>query len=161
MVNEGQEFLRSKMGFNNTYDKGDAVNALRWTDRDRPLAREVMTFYRGMMHLRKSDAGRSFRVKTKPPHHYYRWIDHPDNRVLGYIVNAPRIHPGNGFIVVINAGMERQTVTVDLPAGNWKLISDGSEVKLDGIEGQDTLVGPRRINVTVPDIRSLIFMDGF
>ena len=36
MISEGQEFIRSKWGIHNTYNKGDEVNAIRWTDRERP-----------------------------------------------------------------------------------------------------------------------------
>ncbi len=72
MLQSGQEFLRSKRGISNTYDRGDEVNALRWTDRERPLAAEAMAYYRGLIHLRQSDAGKAFRVASKPPPHYYQ-----------------------------------------------------------------------------------------
>ncbi|MDR0993209.1 MAG: hypothetical protein LBN38_01380, partial [Verrucomicrobiota bacterium] len=44
MMYEGQEFLRSKWGIHNTYNRGDAVNAIRWGDRDRPLARQALDY---------------------------------------------------------------------------------------------------------------------
>ena len=60
MVTEGQEFLRSKHGVRNTYNQGDALNALRWDDRARPPARRVMGYYQQLMKLRASKAGCEF-----------------------------------------------------------------------------------------------------
>ena len=42
MIAEGQAFARSKHGIHNTYDQGDAINAIRWTDKDRPVAADLV-----------------------------------------------------------------------------------------------------------------------
>ncbi len=48
----GQEFLRSKGGDHNSYDKPDAVNMIRW--RDKAENQDVVEYYRGLIELRRA-----------------------------------------------------------------------------------------------------------
>lgn len=161
MINEGQEFMRSKRGISNTYNRGDGVNAIRWTDRERPIAAETMAYYRGLIHLRSSEQGRAFRVKTTPPAGYLDWIEPPNEKHLGFLINSPRIHPGHSFVVLLNSDDQPATFRVDLPAGNWRVIGDGNKIEMDGLDNYETITGPRTLTIRVPDVRALIMMDGF
>lgn len=161
MINEGQEFMRSKRGISNTYNRGDGVNAINWQDRERPIAARTMGYYRDLIRMRSSEQGRAFRVRTTPPQNYVEWIEPPDHRQLGFIINAPRIHPGNGFIVLMNSHTSEGTFEFNLPEGKWRVIGDGDQVKLEGLEGYEVVQGPRRLSIRVPDVRTLILMDGF
>jgi len=161
MIHEGQEFLRSKHGFSNTFDKGDEVNAVRWTDRERPLAAEALAYYTGLMRLRQSPKGAAFRVGQRPPPTYYQWLKPAHPAALGYIVNAPKIHDGAGFIVLLNSSAEPVNFQVPFPAGRWRLIGDGVQINPDGIAGAPDFDGPRTVELPVPGIRAYIFMNGF
>jgi len=55
MIAEGQEMLRSKGGNGNSYNAGDAVNAIDYTLREKNP--KVLKFYRDLIAFRKSDAG--------------------------------------------------------------------------------------------------------
>lgn len=161
MIHEGQDFLRSKYGIHNTYNKGDAVNAVRWTDRDQPLAKENSEYYQALITLRKSEAGRAFRVREKAPDGYYQWIMPENNRAIGYVVNAPRIHAGNGFVVLLNAADEALEFPFYLPEGRWRVIGDHQKVDLAGLPGRDAVTGGQQVKVRVKEMSSLILMDGF
>lgn len=161
MLQSGQEFLRSKKGISNTYNRGDEVNALRWTDRDRPAAAEALAYYKALMQLRQSPAGASFRVTRKPPPTYYRWIETRNAQALGYIVNSPRVHPGNSFIVLLNASHESVSFPVPIPAGQWRLIGNGRELNPEGLPKVNAIQGPVNTNIRVPSLSSVILMDGF
>lgn len=161
MIHEGQEFLRSKYGIQNTYDKGDAVNAVRWTDREQPLAKDNMNYYRSLISLRRSEEGRAFRVREKAPEGYYQWIMPENNRAIGYVVNAPRIHQGNGFVVLLNASDSAVEFPFHLPAGRWKVIGDHNAVNLAGLPGRDVVEGGKQVTVRVREMSSLLLMDGF
>jgi pullulanase/glycogen debranching enzyme len=162
MINNGQEFHRSKHGIRNTYNQGDRVNAIKWEIRDEPLNAQVLAYYKDLIALRMSDEGRAFRVNETPPSGYLRWLmpDH-DERLLGMIINHPRVHPGNGFIVLHNPTEEPQPFEFELPAGGWRIIGDGKSIDLAGLPDYDVIVGPRRITLRAPELRSLILMDGF
>lgn len=170
MIYEGQEFLRSKWGIKNTYNRGDAVNAIRWTDRERPLAAQALDYYTGLIQLRMSDAGAAFRVAQRPPQNYYRWLM-PDNpKLLGYIVNVPQLHAGNGFAVLLNADDRERRFELELKGGsNWKMIGNGREIDPLGLAprswpaGKPPPVWPAgwQGEIAVPPLESVILMNGF
>ena len=161
MIHEGQEFLRSKWGIRNTFDKGDDVNAVRWGDRDRPLASQALDYYKGLIHLRQSPDGAAFRVTSRPPQDYYKWITPPDPQALGYIVNVPKIHEGAGFMVLLNANGTETSFDIEFPAGRWKMIGDGERLNPDGLPDAQLIEGPQSATIRVPGIRAFIFKDGF
>ncbi len=161
MIFSGQEFLRSKRGISNTFDSGDEVNALRWTDRDRPMAAEALAYYRGLIHLRQSDAGRAFRVADKPPEDYFDWIMTDNDQALGYIVNEGHRHPGNAFVVLLNASHEAVTFPVSIPAGQWRVVGNGRSIDPEGLPRTDEVTGPVSTHIRVPSMSSIILMDGF
>lgn len=160
MINNGQEFLRSKRGIHNTYDKGDEVNAIRWGDRQKPMPAQNLAFYTDLIRLRSGPEGRSFRA-TSIPAGYLRWIEPQDGRLLGMIVNAPRTQPGSGFVVLYNAANVDADFEVPLPTGNWRMVCDGTKVEKSGVPGGQTYAGGQTISVRVPFGTAVILMDGF
>jgi pullulanase/glycogen debranching enzyme len=170
MIYEGQEFLRSKWGIKNTYNRGDAVNAVRWTDRDRPLARQALDYYTGLIHLRMSPEGAAFRVAQRPPQNYYRWLM-PDNpKLMGYVVNVPQLHAGNGFVVLLNADDRERRLPVELKGdSDWKMIGNGREINRQGLAPRGWPAGkPPPVwragwkgEISIPPLESVILMNGF
>ena len=129
MIYEGQEFIRSKWGIRNTYNRGDAVNAIRWTDRDRPIAKETLAYYAGLIQLRMSDAGEALRVAQRPPSSYYKWITPKSPTLFGYIVNVPELHNGRGFAVLYNTSPAAQLIPLELGGKTaWRMIGNGREM---------------------------------
>jgi len=161
MINEGQEFLRSKRGVSNTYNRGDELNALNWEDRNRPGAAETLAYYRGLIRLRLSPQGAAFRVGERPPDTYYRWLRPENHHAVGYIVNSPRVHAGHSFVVLANSSSEPAVFEVPLPAGRWKMIGNGEAIALEGLPNSTVVEGPRQTTIRVPGVRSVILMDGF
>lgn len=161
MIQSGQEFLRSKRGISNTYNRGDELNALRWTDRERPLAAEAMAYYRALIHLRQSEAGQAFRVRGEPPADYYQWIETNSDQAMGYMVNADHRHPGNAFIVLLNGSPDSVPFKVAFPRGEWRVIGNGRRVDIDGLPKTSPVNGPARTRIRVPSMSSVILMDGF
>ena len=170
MVYEGQEFLRSKWGIKNTYNRGDAVNAVRWTDRDRPLAKPVLDYYTGLIQLRRSAAGAAFRVAQRPPQNYYRWLMPANSKLMGYIVNVPRLHAGRGFAVLLNADTRDRALDVELRGDStWRMIGNGREINPKGLAPRDWPAGQEpphwpagwKGEILVPKQESVILMNGF
>src|SRR5205085_1525852 len=59
-IHAGQEFLRSKGGDHNSYDKPDAINMLRWQKKADNF--DVFAYYRGLIALRRAHP--LFRLET-------------------------------------------------------------------------------------------------
>ena len=170
MLYEGQEFLRSKWGIYNTYNRGDAVNAVRWTDRERPLAKQAQDYYAGLIQLRMSEEGASFRVAQRPPHSYYRWLMPDNSKLMGYVVNVPQLHAGRGFAVLLNADDRPRRIEVELGGGTaWKMIGNGREINLKGLSPRSWPAGKAppswpagwKGEIEIPKLESVILMNGF
>lgn len=159
MLAEGQEWIRSKQGLHNTFDQGDAVNALRWKERERPEAAETLAYYRALVRLRSSKAGQSFRWTQEIPPDYIDWIRPDDGRAIGYIINGNRKRPGTGFVILLNAADKPVDFNVRFPpGGSWRLIGNGRRMDARGIpEGAPRPLPDGTRTVTVPAGASFIF----
>jgi pullulanase len=158
MIAEGQEWMRSKRGVNNSYNRGDEINALRWTERAEPLRAATLAYYRGLIRLRNSPEGAAFRLADRPPADYYRWIEPAEGRALGYLVNADAARPGSAFVVLLNAADREVGFDVLFPAGRWRLIGDGDRLDRGGLPEHEAIEGPRQQRVEVPGPGSLVWM---
>jgi pullulanase/glycogen debranching enzyme len=160
MITEGQAYLRSKHGIRNTYNQGDRINSLRWNERDRPHAREVLDYYKQMIAFRLSDAGRALRVppgKT-PSLNYTRFIEPGPSTALGWIVNANAERPNiPSVMVLMNAGTEEQTFRTELPRGVWQKIGDGDTVVPSGLPTEERIRGGNTASITVPPRTAWIY----
>jgi len=159
MLSEGQEFLRSKYGMHNTFDRGDAANALRWQERERPLARQTLDYYIGLSRLRSSSAGQAFKVKSLPLD-YYRRILPNESSALGYMVNIDKRNGPASFIVLVNASEKSVDFDISFPVGKWVLIGDGTQIREAGISGRniDVTKQNRFRQIKVPRLSAYIFV---
>ncbi|MCC5850140.1 MAG: hypothetical protein JJU29_18805 [Verrucomicrobia bacterium] len=161
MITEGQDWMRSKHGIRNTYNRGDELNALRWDDRDREHARQVSEYYGQMIHFRLSDAGRALRVVEAPSMDYVHFVESGSETALGWIVNGNGERPGiPAVMILMNAGEEARTFDVELPPGGWIQVGNGDAVHPDGIPGGSVVQGNRQIQITVPPQTAFIYRNG-
>ncbi len=164
MITEGQAFLRSKHGVRNTYNQGDKLNSLRWEERNRPHAREVLSYYHDMIAFRLSPAGSALRIPKGPPPslEYVHYIEDGSQDALGWIVNANNERPGIPMVMVLmNASEEEKAFEVSLPPGLWRRIGDGERVAPNGIPGTRAVTGGQELALNVPARTAWIFRNGF
>lgn len=162
MITEGQDWMRSKHGIRNTYNQGDELNALRWTDRERPHAREVSNYYAQMIRFRLSEAGRALRVRENPSMDYVRFLETGSHRALGWIVNANNERPGvPAVMVLMNTSEETVSFAVDMPPGLWGQVADGREVRAEGLPNTPLQVGSRRLTFEIPPQTAFVYRNGF
>ena len=93
-------------------------------------------WWRGLIALRMSEAGRVFRLARVPEGHY-RWITPEEGRLLGYVV-------GERVLVLANSGDEEGTFEFELPRGYWRQVSDGERVDLEALKGGKAPAGASR-----------------
>lgn len=161
MITEGQDWMRSKHGIRNTYNQGDALNALRWGDRNREHARQVTDYYAQMIHFRLSDAGAALRVAENPSLEYVQFIHDGSDTALGWILNANLERPNvPAVMILMNAGEEDADFRILLPRGRWAKVGDGDQVLPNGIPGALGFTGGRTHTFTVPARTAHIFRTG-
>jgi pullulanase/glycogen debranching enzyme len=94
--------------------------------------KNMYDFWRGLIALRKSAAGKVFRIKDKPAADYYRWIEPANDRLLGYLVD-------DKILVLVNTDtLAGEFSDLNLPAGSsWQLLATAERIEpLKGIKGR-------------------------
>lgn len=128
-IQSGQEWLRTKGGDYNSYNKPDAVNMIRWRQKAENL--DVYEYYRGLIRLRR--AHRLFRYRTaQSVHQAVKFLDDHLNLpvppgCVGYEIED--IRGGDEWaraVVLLNARAEAATFTI--PPGAWKIYGDARQV---------------------------------
>ncbi len=127
-IHSGQEMLRTKGGDENSYNKPDAVNKIRW--RWKVDHKDVFDYYKGLIALRKKHP--IFRMKTRREviDNLRFFDDHLGMKVPPQCI-AYQLTRGNSgdewdkVILLFNAHKDQMTFT--LPRGRWTAVVDEDE----------------------------------
>lgn len=144
-------------GKNDTYNLAKA-NEYIWENKGKSVGddnntikcnyKNMYAYWKGLIHLRKSDIGQIFRISEKPPTGYYQWFEPENSKLLGYMVSEQ-------VVVVMNTDIKSGTFNnIILPDdSDWQLIANIDQINLDdGIKGEpdDILKGGQSYNLTLP-----------
>ncbi|MFQ6604444.1 MAG: pullulanase [Fidelibacterota bacterium] len=121
-IHEGQEWGRSKVIAptnvpddqvgqldHNSYNKDNETNWLNWQERE--MNRELVNYYRGLIALRLKES--AFR-RSQPEQ--FQFLAVGNRTALAYVLQ-------DEFLVVLN-GEPEQSLTLELPPGDWSVIVD-------------------------------------
>jgi len=128
-IHEGQEWARSKVVVettvpdehvgkidHNSYEKDNETNWLNWNEREMNL--ELVDYYKGLIALRKQYL--EFR-HSKPED--FEFMDVGEKVAVAYILK-------DRFVVILN-GENKDTLELDIPAGQWNILADEKLVNLE------------------------------
>lgn len=123
----GEEFGRTKSGLADSYNAPPALNALSW---ERCSAFSgLVAYYRGLISFRKrwkKFYGRDARNVE---------VDFHDTRMPGLIAYEMKMPEcADALFVIYNRNKEK--AVLPLPAGVWRIVSDGDTVALDMAEAK-------------------------
>ncbi|MDR1433318.1 MAG: hypothetical protein LBI61_03210 [Puniceicoccales bacterium] len=107
MLTAGQDFLASKRGVSNTYNRGD-LNAL-----DYDLLRKHRTtheYFRRLIAFRLSKSGEVLRLENVPDRTYFRFFSSQANSACALMYNANGALGRNKFIFAVNPHLDEATV---------------------------------------------------
>ncbi|TDN36531.1 type I pullulanase [Hymenobacter sp. UV11] len=126
----GDDFLRTKKGSSNSYNLPDSINQLDWSRKAKYQA--VAAFYRQLLALRKAHP--AFRLPTQELiAQHLEFLPGLPPGTIGYQLKA---HAGGDvwqtITVLFNGG--RQPAAVPVPAGSYKVVLRGLEIKQSGLE---------------------------
>ena len=93
----------------------------------------MLAWWKGMLGLRRGEAGKVFRQGSAVADDYYRWILPRDTRRLGYVVDRQ-------ICVLLNPTNEvARFENVRLPAGHWRQIATEQSVDIvHGVASRDS-----------------------
>jgi pullulanase len=133
-IQSGQEWLRTKSGDHNTYNKTDAVNMIRW--RQKADNYDVYAYYRGLIALFHKH--RLFRYRTaKNAGNAIQFLDDQlglsvPHGCIGYQIED--VAGGDEWrraLILLNATGKRVEFTI--PPSIWKIYGDGRLVGITPI----------------------------
>jgi len=99
LLAQGQDFLHSKQGVNNTYLRGD-LNALDYARLEK--FRATHDYFCAWIKFRSSPAGRHFRHDGNPPTGYFESFSVRDSSATGLLYNANNVHGPDQLFFAVN-----------------------------------------------------------
>jgi len=113
MFHAGQDFLFSKHGVNNTYQRGD-LNAL---DYDRRIEYAATSdYFKNWIAFRKSDLGALVRHYSRAGEGFFEFVKSEGRNATAVVVNADRSQGDQRLLFAVNPELEPWR----LPLGEWK-----------------------------------------
>ncbi len=136
----GSEFLRTKFGVENSFDKGDSINAINWNLKSKNLA--TYQYIQSLIKIRKVHPAFRLHTTEQISKHLVFQNILPEG-IIAYTINGAAVGDSWNKIWVAFNGSERAQ-TVELPAGNWKVASINNQSNFKGktmlIDGSSAVI---------------------
>ena len=124
MISCGQDFMRSKRGLNNTYQRGD-INALNY-HRINDFG-QTHDYFKHWISFRQSDWGKVLRLSQNPGQGYLRVFncEDGDRSAAALLFNADRSQGNRQVLLALNPHFEDHKIHLyDVDGNDWKEIAD-------------------------------------
>lgn len=149
-IHAGDEILRTKYGDHNSYKSPDAVNQIRWENKDR--FKPVFDYYQGLIALRKSHP--AFRMSTKEAvANNFEVVKSDGNIVVFKLKNHANNDPWENIVVIYNANSSQAVINLPQDSTQWNVVVNDKQA---GNEVIDTIEGNQ---VTVPGLSMMVLYD--
>ena len=116
-IHAGQEFLRTKQGVRDSYNRPDSINQLDWERRTQ--YRSTYQYVRDLIKLRQAEP--LFRLTNYEAIRSFIHVWRADYQIVAYGLGD--------YIIAFNA--QHDTINFELPQGDYKVIVKDSAVYLD------------------------------
>ncbi len=127
-LHAGSEFCRTKQGVENSYNSPDSINQIIWDRKEQ--YQSTFDVVKNMVALRKAHP--AFKMTTqKAIAENLIFIETNNSNVVGYQLNGQAAGDEWTNILIYHNG-SNQSFKVDLPEGNWDIVVNGDQVRLDG-----------------------------
>ena len=122
MISAGQDFLRSKGGMGNTYQRGD-INALDYKRLYRNLA--THSYFADWISFRRGAKGRLLRHFSRPSEGYFRFFN-SGGPAMVVVLNADLSKGSERLLYAVNPTTNDATIHIGDVAGlgTWKQVAD-------------------------------------
>ncbi len=123
LISAGQDFLRSKRGVNNTYQRGD-LNALDYRRLYRYLG--THTYFAEWIAFRRSKLGRLLRLFSRPSEGYFQFFRVEGSPALAVLVNADNSHGSSQLLFAVNptTGDAFIPLAEAVTSGTWRQLAN-------------------------------------
>ena len=133
----GEEMYRTKLGEKNTYNMPDKYNAIDWNLKHKYNG--LVEYYKGLIALRKAHPAFSL-GSAEAVREHLTFIECDNDAAVGFILHdLEGIDEAESIAVLMNGS--RESVTFEIPTGNYKWIADGDVIMPRGIGNYDGSAG--------------------
>ncbi len=143
MLAAGQDFLRSKHGVNNTYQRGD-LNALDYRRLYRYLGTHA--YFADWIAFRRGDIGRLLRQWARPTENFFQFFHAPGSSALAALYNADLSQGPMRLLFAINPSLNEVTISIGPgiagTPGSWDPLADHERFYWSGVHGAVLPVNP-------------------
>ena len=147
----GEEMFRTKQHEKNTYNMSDKYNAIDWGNKH--TYSDLVEYYKGLIALRKAHPAFSLGDADLVRQHL-RFIESANEAAVGfYLYDIEDIDSAKSIVVLMNGS--RESVTFDVPTGDYKWVADGDTIVPNGM-GSITINDGK---LTVPPITGYILAE--
>ena len=140
-IQAGQEFLRTKLGDENSYKSSDAVNSLKWNSRATNIV--SVNYYKALLAIRKAHP--AFRMDTAAAVKANLKFLNVDEPVIAYSLDGKAVGDSwNTIVVAHNPSTSARTITLP-SSGDWNVVVTGSrasEATITTLKGVTTVSVP-------------------
>lgn len=127
-LHSGQEFYRTKMGNENSYNAGDSINSIDWARAERE--KNTISVVKDLISIRKRFNSLRFSLKKEIETHVKPINIHQD--IIGYQVsNIHEIDGVQGIIVMFHNGMNDIKINLGQDEAGWEYLWDGKDKYFD------------------------------
>ena len=128
-LHAGEEFVRTKKLTENSYISPDYINEINWGNKEK--YNDLFEYYKTLIKMRKEHP--AFRMGyAEAIRKNIKFIDFKMDNVIGYTINGAAVGDKWKRILVIFNG-QKVGKLLDIPKGNWKIISQNHRIMLDGM----------------------------
>lgn len=155
LMSAGQDFLRSKHGVNNTYQRGD-LNALDY----RRIARFPAThrYFADWIAFRRSPRGQLMRLWARPSEGFFQCFGGAGHPALVTVYNADGSHGPQRLMFAINPHTDDTVMPIGAFHGtNWRMVADHECFYPDGVT---TPLGFEPDGVFIPGLGCSLWISG-
>ncbi len=127
-IHGGSEILRSKKGNHNSYNSGDEINKINWSNKHKYT--ETFAYIKGLIEFRKSQKVMMLE-KEEEIKKYLRFIDSPKGTVA-YSLHSSYEKDYKGIYIIHNANRNEVKINLTLK-GNWIMVANEEKIDKKGI----------------------------
>ncbi|MEX2381173.1 MAG: alpha-amylase family glycosyl hydrolase [Opitutales bacterium] len=132
MIAEGQDFMRSKNGVGNTYQRGD-LNAIDYKRLDHFSSSHH--YFKQWIHFRLSHWGELWRLSEKVSDAYFQFVFAEGTSAFSVVFNADGSLGSRRLLLALNAHeVEVWIPAPELPVGKWKRRADRDRFHFAGLK---------------------------
>lgn len=142
-LHAGTEFMRSKMGVENSYDSPDSINAIDWSLKS--AHHELVDYVKALIRMRKEHPG--FRMRSANEiRANLRFAGKTPAGVIAYTIEAGRVgDTWKRILVAFNGTDARQMVSAG--PGNWRSFIRDNRVAGPGTENGNISLAPHSCSI--------------